>query len=284
MPYVNVTDPGQEGLFVYSRISDAQLRESDRATHGLFVAESRKVIERALAAGVRPYSMFVEDRWLAQSEELVAAMEAARPGLPVFRVTHAQMQQITGFQITRGPLAAFERPAQPSLQQVLSGAHRIAVLEDITNYTNIGTLFRSAAALGLDGVILTPRCHDPLYKRAARVSMGAVFKVPWHHLEQGEWTQAVLPELKRAGFSVAALDLAPGSLAIDAPELKRVERLALALGTEGAGLTPAAKGACDISVTIPMEHGVDSLNVAAAATLAFWELRWRGQGDARLPA
>ena len=276
MPYVNVTDPNQEGLFVYSRIADALLRESEKAPHGLFVAESRKVIVRALAAGVHPYSMFVEDRWLAQSEGLVAAMEAARPGLPVYRVTHAQMQQITGFQITRGPLAAFERPAQPSLQQVLSGAHRIAVLEDITNYTNIGTLFRSAAALGMDGIVLTPRCHDPLYKRAARVSMGAVFKVPWLHLERGEWTQDVLGALHQEGFSVAALDLAEDSLAIDAPELKGIERLALVLGTEGAGLTPAAKGACDLSVTIPMQHGVDSLNVASAATLAFWELRWRG--------
>ena len=276
MPYVNVTDPTQEGLFVYSRIADAQLRESEKAPHGLFVAESRKVIERALAAGVRPYSMFVEDRWLSQSEGLVAAMEAARPGLPVFRVTHAQMQQVTGFQITRGPLAAFERPAQPSLQQVLSGAHRIAVLEDITNFTNIGTLFRSAAALGMDGIVLTPRCHDPLYKRAARVSMGAVFKVPWLHMGHGDWTRAVLPELQRAGFSVAALDLADDALAIDDPGLRGIERLALVLGTEGAGLTPAAKGACDLSVTIPMQHGVDSLNVASAATLAFWELRWRG--------
>lgn len=276
MPYVTVTDIHQEGLKVYSKLSDARLRSSDKAVHGLFIAESRKVIERALDHGVRPYSLFVEDRWLEQSLALIARMEAARPDLPVFRVTHDQMTAITGFQITRGPLAAFERPAQPQLAELIDGAHRLAVLEDITNFTNIGAIFRSAAALGIDGVILTPRCHDPLYKRAARVSMGAVFQVPWVHLEDEDFAADVVPFLHDAGFAVAAMDLADDAVDITDPALRNCERLALVLGTEGDGLSARVKQTCDVSAKIPMAHGVDSLNVAAASALAFWELRWRG--------
>lgn len=276
MPIIQVTDVLQDGLEVYSRLSDAQLRASDAATHGLFIAESARVIERALEHDVAPWSMFIEDKWVDQSEELMQRMEAARPALPVFRVTHAQMQEITGFQVTRGPLAAFERPARPTLAQLVEGAHRIAVVEDVTNFTNIGSIFRSAAALGVDGVILTSRACDPLYKRAARVSMGAVFKVPWVHLDKGFEAEAALGFLKEQGFTTAAMDLAPGAVDIDDARLRSCEKLALVLGTEGDGLRREAVAACDMSVKIPMEHGVDSLNVAAASALAFWELRWRG--------
>lgn len=276
MPYVQVADPHDAGLEVYSGLSDAKLRASDAATHGLFIAESVRVIERALEHGMVPYSMFLEDRWVEQSRGLVARMEAANPRIPVFRVTHAQMQQVTGFQITRGPLAAFERPGQPTLERLVSGAHRIAVLEDITNFTNIGSIFRSAAALGIDGVILTKRCHDPLYKRAARVSMGAVFKVPWVHLEADVLAEEVVPYLQSCGWTVAALDLADDALDIDDERLSACDKLAVVLGTEGDGLLPQTKTACNFSAKIPMEHGVDSLNVAAASALAFWELRYRG--------
>lgn len=275
MPLVTVTDIHQDGLFVYSHISDAQLRASDRATHGLFIAESRKVIERALDHEVKPYSLFVEDRWLEQSLPLIERMERLQSDMPVFRVTHEQMTAITGFQITRGPLAAFERPAQPSVEELLEGSHRLAVLEDITNFTNIGAIFRSAAALNIDGIILTPRCHDPLYKRAARVSMGAVFQVPWVHLEEEDFACDVAPMLRERGFTIAAMALDDDAVDITEPSLKGAERLAVVLGTEGDGLSSHIKGACDISAKIPMAHGVDSLNVAAASALAFWELRWQ---------
>ena len=275
MPLVTVTNIHQDGLFVYSHISDAQLRASDKATHGLFIAESRKVIERALEHNVVPYSLFVEDRWLEQSVPLIEQMEAVKPDIPVFRVNHEQMTAITGFQITRGALAAFERPAQPTVEQLLDGARRIAVLEDITNFTNIGAIFRSAAALNIDGVILTPRCHDPLYKRAARVSMGAVFQVPWVHLEEEDFACDIAPILHEQGFTIAAMALDDDAVDITDSTLKSAERLAIVLGTEGDGLSAHIKSACDASAKIPMAHGVDSLNVAAASALAFWELRWQ---------
>ena len=279
MPIVEVSDIAQEGLWVYTHLSDAKLRASDAAEHGLFVAESSKVIERALDAGIVPYSMFVEDRWLEQSLPLIERMQRAKPDIPVFRVDHAQMSAITGFQVTRGALAAFERPPQPSLGELLAGAHRIAVLEDITNFTNIGSIFRSAAALGIDGIVLTKRCHDPLYKRAARVSMGAVFQVPWVHLQDQEFAEDVVPYLHARGFTVAAMDLSEGAVDIREPKLQHIERLALVLGTEGDGIAPRTRQAADLCIEIPMAHGVDSLNVAAASTLAFWELRWRGAED-----
>lgn len=180
------------------------------------------------------------------------------------------MQEITGYQVTRGPLAVFMRPELPGLDELVRDAHRVAVLEDITNFTNIGAIFRSAAALGMDAVLITPGCHDPLYKRASRVSMGTVFQVPWGRVGSVE-------ELRARGFTAAALALEPNAITLDDPVLKRIDKLALVLGSEGYGLDRATIDACDMSVIIPMEHEVDSLNVAAASAVAFWELRY-GKG------
>lgn len=263
-----IEDVDDERLRFYSKFTDAQLMNYPKGSSGMFIAESRLVIERAMKAGARPVSLFVEDRWFDPSRDLVNAIEAIDPKIPILRVTHAQMQEITGYQVTRGPLAAFMRPELPSLDELLSDAHRVAVLEGITNFTNIGAIFRSAAALGVDAVLVTPGCHDPLYKRASRVSMGTVFQVPWGRVDSVE-------KLRAHGFVTAALALEPDAVALDDPALKRIDKLALVLGSEGYGLDGATIETCDLSVIIPMEHEVDSLNVAAASAVAFWELRAR---------
>lgn len=264
-----IEDVNDERLCPYSKFTDAQLMNYPEGSPGMFIAESRLVIERAMAAGARPVSLFVEDRWFEPSRDLVDAIEAFDPAIPVLRVTRAQMQEITGYRVTRGPLAAFMRPGLPNLDGLLSDAHRVAVLEGITNFTNIGAIFRSAAALGIDAVLVTPGCHDPLYKRASRVSMGAVFQVPWGRVDSVE-------ELRTRGFVTAALALEDDAVAVDDPALKRIDKLALVLGSEGYGLDADTIAACDMSAIIPMEHDVDSLNVAAASAVAFWELRYRG--------
>lgn len=233
----------------------------------MFIAESRLVIDRALQAGVKPVSLFVEDRWFEQSVDLIERFEAYDRTIPILRVTRDQMQQVTGYQITRGALAAFMRPQLPQLEDLVQDAHRLAVLEGITNFTNIGALFRSAAALGIDAVLITPGCHDPLYKRAARVSMGTVFQVPWGRIDS-------VRELKPYGFKVVALALEQDAVSLENPLLKQEDKLALVFGSEGTGLSPETIAACDCSVIIPMEHDVDSLNVAAASAVAFWELRY----------
>lgn len=265
---VTVHDCADPRLDCYSKLSDAQLMEYPVGTPGMFIAESRLVIERALKAGMQPVSLFVEDRWFEQSADLIEQFESRDQTIPILRVTRAQMQEITGYQITRGALAAFARPPLPSLESLLCGAHRIAILEGISNYTNIGALFRSAAALGIDAVLVTAGCHDPLYKRAARVSMGTVFQVPWGRI-------ASVADVKPLGFKVAALALDKTALSLEDPQLKAESKLALVFGSEGAGLKPETKALCDYTVIIPMEHEVDSLNVAAAAAVAFWELRYR---------
>lgn len=253
---------------------DAQLRRDACAPHGLFIDESKNVIERALAAGVVPHAVLVERSWLDQSRPLIARMEAVDPQLPVFVVDKTQFYEVTGYRIARGALAALERPALPAAADLLRGAHRVAVLEDITNYANIGAIFRSAAALGIDAVLVTPSCHDPFYRRAARVSMGTVFQVPWTRIgDTHEWAAAGIPALHGAGFKVAALALVDDSISLDDPVLQRCDKLALVFGTEGEGLQPATIAGCDYTVKIPMEHGVDSLNVAAASAVVFWELR-----------
>ncbi|MGI6033596.1 MAG: TrmH family RNA methyltransferase [Coriobacteriales bacterium] len=273
MSFVPVQTCTEDGLEVYSGMTDTQLRKSPDAAHGLFIAESVKVAERALDAGVKPYSAFVEDRWFDQSRQLVDRIETANPEAPVFRLDHDQMHAVTGYEVTRGPLVAFMRPEPLSLDALLDGATRIAIVEDVTNYANIGAIFRSAAALGMDGIIATPGCHDPLYRRAARVSMGTVFQVPWLHLDgPNDWAPAGIELLHERGFTVAALALADDAVALNDPLLSSMERLALVLGTEGTGLRPSTLEAADCKVIIPMQHGVDSLNVAAASAVAFWEL------------
>lgn len=242
---------------------------------GLFVAESVNVIQRALDAGYLPFAVLTDERWLHASEALIEGLRAANPSLPVAVVSTDEMRSITGYETTRGPLAAFHRKPLATVAEVLAGAHRVAILEDITNYTNIGAIFRSAAALAIDAVLLTPSCHDPLYRRASRVSMGTVFQVPWTRIGTCRaWTDEGLPQLREAGFATAALALRDDSLPLQAPSLKGIDKLALVLGTEGDGLASATIAHCDYTVRIPMAHGVDSLNVAAASAVAFWELRW----------
>ena len=278
MPIVRLDGTGDVRLAVYAGATDARLRDDPDYANGLFIGESRKVIERALDAGVRPVSLFLEERWLDQTMPLIERMLADDPAFPVLLATREQFRAVTGYEVTRGALAAFRRPALPSVLDLLKDARRVAVLEDVTNYTNIGAAFRSAAALGIDAVLVTPSCHDPLYRRAARVSMGTVFQVPWTRIGcERDWAAEGVPLLRSLGFSTAALALADNALPLHDARLRACERLALVLGTEGDGLAPSTVAACDYVVRIPMDHGVDSLNVAAASAVAFWELRtkWR---------
>ena len=279
-------------LDAYARLTDVQLRSRLEPERALFIAESEKVVHRALDAGFAPQSVLVGCEQLESPavRSLLARVEGAYPACPVLAAPRAELATLTGFQLTRGVLAAFRRPPQPPLSQVLEGARRVAVLEDITNHTNVGAIFRSAAALGVDGVLVTPGCYDPLYRRAIRVSMGTVFQVPWTRIgqdapagkgahgnvcRQGGWAQAGIPQLHEAGFAVAAMALSDDSVPLDDPALAAEERLAIVLGTEGEGLAPGTIGQADYVVRIPMAHGVDSLNVAAASAVAFWELRAR---------
>lgn len=278
MPIIRLDDVHDARLAPYSGMTDTQLRTHPDAAHGLFIAESRKVTERALAAGVRMTSLFLEECWLDQTMPLINRVLADNPELPVLVATREQFHTVTGYEVTRGALAAMERPALPSVPELLASARRVAVLEDITNYTNIGAIFRSAATLGIDAILVTPSCHDPLYRRAARVSMGTVFQVPWTRLgEVRDWATEGVPLLHELGFKTAALALSDKALPLHDARLRACERLALVLGTEGDGLAPSTIAACDWTVKIPMDHEVDSLNVAAASAVAFWELRtkWR---------
>ena len=265
--YTEITDFHDPQLDVYARLTEAQLLNRFEPAKGMFIAESPKVIMRALDAGCRPVSLLVERGHVnAEAEEAIL-----RCGdVPVFTAPLAVLTQLTGFQLTRGMLCAMLRPRFPSLDEVLERAKRVAVLENVQNPTNVGAIFRSAAALGMDAVLLTPGCSDPLYRRSCRVSMGTVFQVPWLHVEE-DW-QA---QLSSRGFRTAAMALKDDSYSIDAPELRAVEKLAVVLGAEGDGLTENTIAQCDYTVKIPMYHGVDSLNVAAASAVAFWELRSR---------
>lgn len=282
---------GDPYLAPFSSMTDGQLRDPkqlvglaraidpegapERLASGLLVAESVNVIDRALNAGCVPFAVLTDRRWLAASEALLEKVRAANPAAPVAVVSSEEMRSITGYEMTRGPLAAFHRPPEPDLAALLTGAHRVAVLEDVTNYTNIGAIFRSAAALGIDAVLLTPACHDPLFRRASRVSMGTVFQVPWARIGSArDWACEGVARLREAGFVTAALALADDALSIADTRLKAADKLALVLGTEGDGLAASTIAACNWTVRIPMHHGVDSLNVAAASAVAFWETRW----------
>lgn len=267
----DLSDPGLE---VYARLTEAQLRDR-RGGQGIFIAESPKVILRALEAGCQPLSLLMEERQLeGQGAELLH-----RCGdVPVYTGARSLLSRLTGYELTRGILCAMRRPALPTVEQVCEGAHRLAVLEDIIDAANLGAIFRSAAALGVDGVLLSPSCADPLLRRAARVSMGTVFQVPWTRLGDRHWSwpQWGLNRLKELGFHTAALALRSDAVSIEDPALAARERLALLLGTEGTGLREETIRRSDDRVIIPMQRGVDSLNVGAAAAVAFWSLRWRG--------
>lgn len=265
---IPITDFDAPELDVYARLSENQLLCREHPEQGVFIAESPVVIGRALDAGCRPLSLLMEAR-LAASEQ--GQMLLTRCGdIPAYTAELDVLQRLTGFPLTRGFLCAMRRPAPMSVEAVCAGARRLAVLEDVMNPTNVGAIFRSAAALGVDAVLLTHASSDPLYRRAIRVSMGTVFQVPWTWLPETAWPW---PELLRAlGFKTAAMALREDSLPIGDARLLSEPRLAIVLGTEGDGLAPQTIAACDYTVRIPMAHGVDSLNVAAASAVAFWQL------------
>jgi tRNA G18 (ribose-2'-O)-methylase SpoU len=257
-----------ERLSDYVGLTDVALRSRREPELGLYLAESGKVITRALDAGHVPRSLLLADRWVEPLEPLVERVLAA--GAPVFAGAPGVLEQITGFNVHRGAIASMHRPALPPVEEVLAGAGRVVVLEDVVDHTNVGAAFRSVAGLGADAVLVTPRCADPLYRRSVRVSMGTVFQVPWTRVDP--WPAGVR-RLRGAGFTVAALALAPGALTLDELAADPPQRLALVLGTEGDGLAPATLAASDLTVRIPMTAGVDSLNVAAATAVAVWALR-----------
>ena len=265
MPQIKkITDLTAPELDLFSRYSESQLFHINEPKPGIFIAESPNVIERALNAGYEPLAVLIEEK---QADDLIPKLFFAYPELPVYTAKFDLLTNLTGFALTRGLLCAMKRKSLPSVAEICEGKHRIAVLENVMNPTNIGAIFRSAAALGMDAVLLTSGCSDPLYRRAARVSMGTVFQIPWTYVD-GDW-----PELLKAhGFSTVAMALCPDSRALNDPEIAAQERLAIVLGTEGDGLAASTIAACDYTVRIPMAHGVDSLNVAAASAVAFYQL------------
>ena len=265
MNLIEITDFNAPELDVYARLTEAQLLNRFEPKKAMFIAESPKVILRALDAGCVPVSLLVERNHI--NDEAQQAIDACGD-VPVYTAPLDVLTQLTGFQLTRGMLCAMKRPVMPALEEVLAGTKRVAVLEDIQNPTNVGAIFRSAAALGMDAVLLTSACSDPLYRRSCRVSMGTVFQVPWTYLPE-DWVQ----KLQKLGFKTAAMALDKRAISIEDPHLRAEEKLAVVLGSEGDGLAAKTIADCDYTVMIPMYHGVDSLNVAAASAVAFWELR-----------
>ncbi|MBQ3389825.1 MAG: RNA methyltransferase [Firmicutes bacterium] len=263
-----VTDFEDPALDVYARMTEGELLRDP--AKGLFIAESPKVILRALAGGYEPVSFLVERKQL--KEEAREAL-ALCPGVPVFVADYAVLRELTGFPMTRGVLCAMKRKPLPSVEEVCRDARRVAVMEKVMNPTNVGAIFRSAAALNMDAVLLTPGCSNPLYRRAIRVSMGTVFQIPWTQVSPD------LRELKALGFKTAAMALEEDAVSIDEPALLKEEKLAVVLGAEGDGLSPVTIEDCDYTVMIPMSHGVDSLNVAAASAVAFWQLGRRPERE-----
>lgn len=261
-------------LDLFSRLTEAQLRNRLEPQKGIFIAESPKVIGTALDNGYEPIAFLMERRHITGD----AAPLLERCGdIPIYTGESALLESLTGFRLSRGVLCAMRRKPLPSIETVLEGASRVAVLEGVVDSTNVGAIFRSAAALGMDAVLVSPTCCDPLNRRAVRVSMGTVLQVPWTQVgtEGTDWTIEGLPLLRRLGFAIAAMALSDKSISLDDPRLPRQERLAILLGAEGDGLRASTVAACDFTVRIPMFHGVDSLNVAAASAVAFWELRKR---------
>lgn len=263
-----------ERLDAYARLTEAQLRNKLEPEKGIFIAESGKVIERALEGGMQPLSLLMEEKWLPSMASIVERIEQVDPTIPVFVAPHDELEKLCGFELTRGALGAFRRPRPLSVAEACEGARVVAILEDITNHTNVGAIFRSAAALGVDAVLITPACYDPLYRRAVRVSMGTVFQIPWARIGEDahDWAQTGIPMLHELGFTTAALALSDNSVSLRDEKLKECEKIALVLGTEGDGLAESTIARCDYTVKIPMYHQVDSLNVAAASAVAFWEL------------
>ena len=271
---IEVSDLTLPALDVFTRLTEAQLRNRLEAEKGVFIAESPKVIARALDAGCEPLSLLMERKHIdGQGRDIIARCG----NIPVYTADREVLAELTGYALTRGVLCAMRRPPLPSVEELCASARRVAVLEGIVDSTNIGAIFRSAAALRMDAVLVTPTCSDPLYRRAVRVSMGTVFQVPWTRIgdQPADWPEAGLERLRALGFKTAAMALSDDSVSIEDPRLTAEERLAIVLGTEGDGLAKNTIADCDYTVRIPMSHGVDSLNVAAASAVAFWELRAR---------
>ncbi len=270
---IPITDLSAPQLDVYVRLTGAQLRNRLEPEKGIFVAESPTVIEVAMNAGCEPVSLLTDERLL--NDDVKGIINRLADDVPVYTAPRDLLVELTGFALTRGALCAMRRPSLPTVEVLCRDANRIAVLEGVTDSTNIGALFRSAAALGIDAVLVTPTCCDPLCRRAVRVSMGTIFQVPWtrigeHHTD---WPEAGMARLRTLGFKTCAMALRDDSVSIDDKRLAAEDKLAIILGTEGDGLAGGTIADCDYTVRIPMSHGVDSLNVAAAGAVAFWELR-----------
>ena len=269
---IEITDFDAPELDVYARLTEAQLLNKDHPEDGLFIAESPKVISRALDGGYEPVSVLVEKKQVLEGAETIAVLGKCG-NVPVYTAEFEVLTKLTGFKLTRGMLCAMKRRRLPGLQEICNGCDRIAVLENVMNPTNVGAIFRSAAALHMDAVILTGGCSNPLYRRASRVSMGTVFQIPWTFVDNSViWPEEGMKILRELGFKTAAMALKEDSASIDDPELMKEDKLAVILGTEGDGLAPETIADCDYTVMIPMSHGVDSLNVAAASAVAFWQL------------
>lgn len=271
---IEITDIGAPELDCFARLTEAQLRNRLEPEKGLFIAESAKVVRVALGKGYEPVAFLMERRQLVnQGAEFLDSC----CGVPIYTADDELLRELTGYKLHRGVLCAMRRPKPRMAEEVLSGARRVALLEGIVDSANIGAIFRSAAALGLDAVLISPNCGDPLYRRAVRVSMGAVLQIPWARLCETDagWPGQWLGRIRALGFKTAAMALSSAAVSMDDPGLAAEERLCIVLGTEGEGLDKATIAGCDYVVRIPMAHGVDSLNVAAAAAVAFWQLRVR---------
>lgn len=274
MKIIPITDLHTPELEIYNERREVQLFHYNEPAPGLFIAESANVILRALAAGYEPLSILMEQRE-ADSEkgrEVLGRIMERSEGIPAYVSSNEVLSQISGFKLARGMLCAMRRRTLPKMEELCQDARRIAILENVVNPTNVGAIFRSAAALGIDAVLLTAGCSDPLYRRAARVSMGTVFQVPWTFLGTEDWADRIMEQLHGMGYRTAAMALKEDSLSPDARVLHETEKLAIILGTEGEGLAADTIADCDYTVCIPMARGVDSLNVAAASAVAFWEL------------
>lgn len=271
---IEITDFEAPELDVYARLTEAQLLNREHPQQAMFIAESPKVIDRALNAGCKPVSMLLERKHIkGEAKDVIARCGS----IPVYTANTEILTRLTGFKLTRGVLCAMLRPPLKGVEEICKGAHRVALLENIMNPTNLGAIFRSAAAFNIDAVLLTPGCTDPLYRRSARVSMGTVFQIPWTYIgeKMSDWPENGMKMLKEMGFRTAAMALKEDTLDIDDPRLAAEEKLAILLGTEGDGLSDRTIADCDYTVKIPMSHDVDSLNVAAASAVAFWQLQNR---------
>lgn len=268
---INITNFNATELDVYARLTENQLINRHEPEKGMFIAESPKVIERALDSGYVPVSLLVEKKHIdGEAKEIIARCN----NIPVFTADFEILTQLTGYQLTRGALCAMYRPILPKVEDICAKARRIAILENVMNPTNVGAIFRSAAALNIDAILLTPFCSNPLYRRAIRVSMGTVFQIPWTFIGKNneDWIDNGINSIKSLGFKTVAMALNDNSINVNDPQLLSEKKLAIILGTEGDGLADSTISNCDYTVKIPMTHGVDSLNVAAASAIAFWEL------------